>query len=117
MIPSALAKWRVHGNSLTWKRGHLIIEETEIMLSKLMGRVPDFSIRYKKQIKILRKKACLAGAYHLFRNGRPAEARKAILNKTLFTMKGLLLFLLTLIPSKISLLLIKKFRRLGIVPN
>lgn len=116
MTPSALAKWRVHDSSLTWKKGQLIIEETEMMITKLMGRIPDFAARYKKQIVQLRKKVCLAGSYHLIRIGNSSEARKNLLNSTLFTMKGLLLFVFTFLPSKVSVFLMTKLRRMDISP-
>ena len=47
-----LAKWRVHGESHTWKYPLTFVEEKERWIIRQIAEDPSFSEKYKKQIKI-----------------------------------------------------------------
>ncbi|MHB1099238.1 MAG: glycosyltransferase family 2 protein [Burkholderiales bacterium] len=61
-VPHALAKWRVHASSWTFRHPHLLREETGIMLEDYRRRYPDFDNKFSKELAQLLGAIALAEA-------------------------------------------------------
>ena len=73
-----LAKWRMHDQSTTFKKSHLIPNEKINMLEKFIKIFPNFEIDYTKQIDIVRQKISLTKALNFYIQGEKVLARSEI---------------------------------------
>ena len=68
--PDVLAKWRVHGESHSWKYPLTFVEEKERWIMKQVAEDPSFSKQYKKQIIIFNSTNFRDRAVFEIRNNR-----------------------------------------------
>jgi len=100
MINEPLAKWRIHSDSVSWKNGnYLVAHETKIMLEIYDKIIPDFSVRFKKEINILKSNLNFSLAYYYLNNGENRKSRKILTSFQFFKIKTIILFFCTFFPS------------------
>jgi glycosyltransferase involved in cell wall biosynthesis len=98
MVQEPLAKWRVHGSSLTYAESNPLAEEMPLMLAKFHQIFPDFSQKFAKEIKRLKWQVSIDTALHHLRMGDNYRARSCLSQYKFLNLKTLLLFLITLFP-------------------
>lgn len=93
-----LAKWRVHGNSWTWRKYELFAKEGELMINKLSNLYSDFNTKFAKEKKsylaiLARRRAIVS-----WQQGNRALAREQLLPYLLVDKKNFVLFAMTIFP-------------------
>ena len=97
-IDYPLAKWRVHSNSLTWKRYELFAKEGELMINKLSKLYSNFDTKFAKEKKsylaiLARRRAIVS-----WQRENKVLARKQLLPYLLVDKKNFVLFAMTIFP-------------------
>jgi glycosyltransferase involved in cell wall biosynthesis len=77
-VPSALAKWRIHPQSWTWTKGHLLAHELTLMLEKYEALYENFAIVYGKEITQMRARIAYYEALEDWKRGSTPGARRRI---------------------------------------
>lgn len=75
-VPHALAKWRIHRQSWTWTRGHLLAEELSLMVEKYEALYENFDTAYHAEIARMRARISFYEALKDWKQGRNAQARR-----------------------------------------
>lgn len=113
--PEVLAKWRVHDQSLTWKKPDSFVHETRKMLEKLQNQ-PQILRRYAQDLAFAWRSLAVAEAKMHWKNGDGKTARKCIRNNSNRSVKACLIWGATFFPySVIELLYRLAFS--SVVPN
>lgn len=99
MVNEPLAKWRVHKDSLTWTKGYLFADETELMLEAYAATIPAFAERYSPEIQTVKKRIAVTRATHLWKQKRTSDARKCLSPFLWKNAKVFCLFLMTFLPA------------------
>ena len=86
-VDDALAKWRVHGDSWSYKFPHLLRQETVLMLNNYNVIEPDFSIIFADEIKKLMMGVELAEARRAWLEGKKWPLVRHLIKTR--TIKGL----------------------------
>ena len=94
-VDQVLAKWRVHANSLTWKKPNLFIDETRIFLLKISKLIPDFENLYKKEKNEILDSINFKEALNEWSLGNNFKSRKIILSLNKKRKKAKLVYILT----------------------
>lgn len=106
MVNESLAQWRVHGDSWTWRQGHLVAPETEAMLEKYRQIFPDFQVRFHREIALLETQIAVGRAKRQWKAGTCREARRVLRRHIFKDKKALILYFLTYLPEpKVSRLI------------
>ncbi len=118
MVNEPLAKWRVHFESLTWKKGHLLAEETKKMIDKFSTAIPDFKNKYASEIDKMNRNILIDTAFYLWNQGQGKNCRSVLRpyifkNKKMFVVYWISCFL----PGKYFLKIVKLFRPQTIIPS
>jgi len=111
MVNEPLAKWRVHKDSLTWAKGYLFADETELMLEAYAATIPAFVDRYSSEIQIVKRRIAVTRATHLWKQKRTSDARKCLSPFVWENAKVFCLFLMTFLPADCVQPLMNKVRR------
>lgn len=80
LCPEILAKWRVHGESVSWKFPLVFIEEKERWISKQITLEPSFANEYSASIRQFKNKNLRTKAAHELRNNRRIVALKSLVS-------------------------------------
>lgn len=110
MVNAPLAKWRIHGNNLTFKESGKIISENEQLLTKFSELYPGFSDQFKDEIFQLRSNIAREEAKSLIGQSDNGSARDVI-SPFIKDKKSLIVYCMTLIPNKLSNWLIRNYYR------
>ncbi|QQR81392.1 MAG: glycosyltransferase [Deltaproteobacteria bacterium] len=99
-VPDALAKWRVHSESWSWKYPDSLVDETETMLNQL---IEDSFIaqKYSSSLNLAKNSLKFKQAVQQWRNGSSKEARKIIRQIPSHTRKLWVLWIISYLPCKI----------------
>ncbi len=103
MINEVLAKWRVHSESVTWRKGELLGQEMELFLDKLSGVFPGFDNRYQEEIVDLRKQITFRKAVASWKDGSGRDARRELTRMQGISLKGKALYLASYLPAGLLL--------------
>lgn len=99
--PQLLAAWRVHQNSLTWRKFHLLADETDLMLHDFSEKWPDVEVMYSSEFLAKRIWIVRQRVVGLCMQGKQAEARACLLDaKKILPLKVLALYPLTFFNPK-----------------
>lgn len=90
-----LAKWRMHSESLTWKRAHLFSKEWKIVLDKYKSLYPEFIHKYRKGGKRIEAKIAYYDAQEEWKAGNKRKARLMLLPHIMSNPKLLLVYVMT----------------------
>ena len=101
MVNEPLIKWRVHSESLTFSKPHLLSEETSLMLSKYRKIFPEFSHKFSKEIKILQHQININNALIFLSLGEKYKARSCLFPYIFSSIKTFVLFLITIFPKSL----------------
>ncbi len=107
MVAEPLAKWRVHADSWSWKKGHTIIAETQQMLARYHQIIPAFAHRYALEIRALQQGVTLDAAFFLWKQGNGQKCRNLLRPAIFKNKKALLLFLMSLLPAPLVMRIIR----------
>jgi glycosyltransferase involved in cell wall biosynthesis len=99
-INEVLAKWRIHSESLTWKKPLAFSEEKELMLEKFGKLYNNFEINYKNQIEKIRNGSMLERVIYFWKNGESYKSRIELRKIKKFSLKNTLLYILTFLKYK-----------------
>lgn len=99
-VNEVLAKWRIHSESLTWKKPLSFSEEKELMLEKFSKLYKNFEIDYKKQIEKIRNGSILERVMYFWKNEESYKSRIELRKIKIFSFKKALLYILTFIKYK-----------------
>jgi len=94
---SILAQWRMHSNNDSRLRRNLMIKEYGIILERLARHIPDFEIKYRSQIRRIKRWMAFAQIEEAFAEGnrRLAADKSLIFIKTYgITAKAIIKFIL-----------------------
>ncbi|MEI6300040.1 MAG: glycosyltransferase [Betaproteobacteria bacterium] len=108
--PNVLAKWRVHGESLSWTKRDSFVTETRRMLDKLQA-IPKIKNEYQRDMTLAWYAQSLSEAKMLWKNGDGAAARRIILNLPNHGLKSCLLWIGSFLPFAASEFLYRLMRR------
>jgi glycosyltransferase involved in cell wall biosynthesis len=97
-VDEVLAKWRVHSSSWTWSKSELFPLEKRIMLKNLSNNIPNFSEKYKIEVKHVEQSIAIEEAHHYWQNGNKDKARKILKPNINGDIRLILFFLLTFLP-------------------
>jgi len=89
--PDVLAKWRVHGQSLSWKAPDAFVHETRTMLEKLQTW-PKIRSNYSHDLSLAWNGLALAEAKMHWKNGDGRSARKSIQSDPIRGLKACLMW-------------------------
>lgn len=95
--PDVLAKWRVHGQSLSWKAPNAFVHETRRMLEKLQVW-PKIRSNYADDVALAWHGLALAEAKMRWKMGDGKGARKSIKNDPIRGLKACLIWAATFLP-------------------
>ncbi len=101
MVKEPLAEYRVHAQSSTWSRGHLVAEEAELLLSKLKSATPDFWERFGDEAEYFRMTSRLRKASYCFRTGDSRGARNCAFPYALKSRYALMLLVASFLPEAV----------------
>lgn len=99
-VPEVLAKWRVHGESLTWRAPDLFIQEKRVMLENLQ-RIPKVRTLYGGALAWAWQAHALAEAKMLWKRGDGPAARRKIGRPSIRSMKSMLFWGATFFPCAV----------------
>lgn len=99
-VPEVLAKWRVHGESWTWKSPDSFVQERRVMLEKLQA-VPRIQRDYADVLAIAWHGQVLSEARVYWRKGDGPAARRIIRGDPNRSFKSFLLWLESFLPYSI----------------
>ncbi|MFH1982565.1 MAG: glycosyltransferase [Pseudomonadota bacterium] len=116
MVDRPLAKWRVHADSWSWRKGYLMVAETDQMLARFKKMIPEFESRYHNEIAILRRNTAKDAAFYLWKQGRGAQGRRLLRPYRTTNRRILLLYVLSAFPADWVLGLQRLFRRQIVTP-
>ncbi|MBT7608692.1 MAG: glycosyltransferase [Bacteriovoracaceae bacterium] len=108
MIDKPLAKWRIHGDNLTFRESGKIISENELFLKKFNEIHQGFSTNYKKEIFKLRSNVAREEAKSLIGISKKIAARKVV-KPFIVDFKSCIVFVLTFAPLGLSQNIIKYY--------
>jgi glycosyltransferase involved in cell wall biosynthesis len=95
--PYVLAKWRVHGESLSWKVPDRFVQETREMLEKLQA-VPKIQLNYAHDMALAWHGLALSEAKMLWKKGDGFAARRVILRSPRRNLKAFLFWVGSFLP-------------------
>lgn len=95
-VDEVLAKWRVHPQSLTWKKPELFPIELKLFLKKMQLEFKNFNEKYKNEIQKINQKINFQDALCCWSKGDKIKARKIILKN--ISLRNITLFLMTFLP-------------------
>jgi glycosyltransferase involved in cell wall biosynthesis len=98
--PEVLAKWRVHGESLSWKAPGLFVQETRDMLVKL-ETMPKIHKEYVADMELAWYRLKFSEAKILWKNGDGSTARNIILKSRHRNLKPYMFWVLSFFPFNI----------------
>lgn len=116
MINEPLAKWRLHPNSQTWTKDHLIAEENQIMLAKFQDIFPDFAQRFSPEIQDLKITIAILWAKYFWRTSRSAMARRYLRPYVFSNKKAFAFFVMTYFPENLVNPIRNRLRAIKISP-
>lgn len=95
--PDVLAKWRVHGQSLSWKAPDAFVHETRNMLEKL-HTLPKIRSKYAHDLSLAWIGLAYAEAKMYWKNGDGRRARKCIQSYPIRGLKAYLIWGASFLP-------------------
>ena len=95
--PDVLAKWRVHGQSLSWVARDAFVHETRIMLEKLQA-CPKIRSNYAHDLSLAWNGLAFAEAKMHWKNGDGRRARKSIQSDPIRGLKAFLIWGASFLP-------------------
>ena len=107
---TVLAKWRIHSESLTWTKSNLFPKERRNMIEKYKSIIPNFGIKFSKEISLLIKKCDFEEGFDFLRNGKRVMAREFFRAYFLKDKYFFVLYIFTFLPSNIFYIF-QKLRR------
>ena len=116
-VPEVLSRWRVHSESVTWKRYDLLAEESEVMLNLLVDQVPDFEVRFPSGLEKARAVISRMRATSLWMSGHSRAARKEIREASRLTLDLIALWLVSFLPARSALPLVFRLRSSVVYPR
>lgn len=95
--PNVLAKWRVHGESLSWKEPDFFVQETRKMLEKLQA-IPKIRQSYIHDMGLAWHALALSEAKMLWKRGDGSGARRIILKSPHRNSRAYLFWMASFLP-------------------
>lgn len=95
--PEVLAKWRVHGDSLSWKAPDSFVQETRSLLEKLQG-MSKIQQNFARDMALAWHGLVLSEAKMLWRKNDGSAARRIILKSPHRTLKASLFWMASFLP-------------------
>jgi glycosyltransferase involved in cell wall biosynthesis len=95
--PDVLAKWRVHGESLSWKSPDSFVDETRCMLEKLQA-MPKIQQGYAREMTLARHGLALSEAKVLWKKGDSSAARRIIFTSPYRNLRAYLFWTASFLP-------------------
>lgn len=114
-INEALAKWRIHENSLSWTQREGFAEERVVFLEKLK-HLYDFSGDDTNFIQDVENKFAYDDAMQLWQNGKGVVARTRLRNAPSWRIQNIYLMVASFFPYKLVKKIISPFMKL-VRPN
>ncbi|MFH2011550.1 MAG: glycosyltransferase [Pseudomonadota bacterium] len=115
IVDESLARWRIHSNSLTQTKGHLVAGETDDMLIKFQKMIPDFIKRYGREVEILKSQISISRAKNLWKQGNGKAARKCLSPYFIKNKKILGLYIISYFPEPLASQILN--RRRGVIQS
>jgi len=109
-VDAVLAKWRVHGSSLTWNKTELFPAETRMFLDKLRIIIPDFDTVYCSEIYEVTARIAFQEAILAWECGDSKLARKILKPYRREKVNALIVTIWTLVLPFRTFNFINKFR-------
>ena len=106
-VDMVLAKWRVHGGSLTWSRREWFIQERKMMLDKFTDLFPDFTENYSDRIQLVHRRNALDQSLIYWEKKENTLARLCLKEYCLDGISWFLFYLSTFLPFSVYKLLSK----------
>lgn len=99
-VDDPLAKWRIHGDNMTFKKMGLFGKELLMMLDKYKRLYSNFQNNYKEEIKNIKARAAYYEAVEEWKTGNGNKSRKIILPHIANNPKFLIVYLISVLPYK-----------------
>jgi glycosyltransferase involved in cell wall biosynthesis len=112
MRPEALARYRVHSASETWKKSDLFLGEALGMLDKYRAQYPDFDRLHAGSSRHFEDRARYASAVFRWRSGDGGQARAQLARLGEQRLKTRLLWAASFVPFALALPLLRRMNRL-----
>jgi glycosyltransferase involved in cell wall biosynthesis len=106
-VDEVLAKWRVHGNSWTWKYSAEFPKERELMLQKLNYLIPNFDKDYAKEKFFINRTCNFEYALESWKVKENRAARKFLQPYITSGLKWFLIYFCTWLPYQVFKMLWK----------
>lgn len=104
LVPEVLAKWRVHGESDTWRYPMSFVVEKEKWIAKQIAEDPAFYSEHAALVKVFKNKNLRSKAIYMLRHSHRIDALKALLQSGFDHWHAWLLLLLCFFPlSRVAL--------------
>lgn len=99
--PAPLAKWRLHAQSWTWSRSHLLAEENRLMLEKYAALYAGFSTAYHTEIVRMLGRIAYYEALERWKQGDGTSARRLIRSHLRVYPKFLVVYMFSFLPFRL----------------
>lgn len=99
-VDAPLTRWRIHGANTTFRKFGQFADETLRILQKHHQLYPGYAEEYKDLVALLTRRAAFQRGVALWREGRNAEARKAVSPFAASSPKYRLFYWATFLPGR-----------------
>lgn len=110
MVNEPLAKWRIHGNNLSFKKFHKHVQETEESVKTYQETIPGFKEKYYQECQSMLKSVSVMKARQMILQGKSREARKE-LSPYLNSAKSFILYAASFAPTSLIKALDRKMSK------
>lgn len=114
-VQEALAKWRFHSESWTWRARELFGQEWGLLLEKYRNLYDDFDVKYQKEIDKIETKVILGKALKEWKKNNKQKVRKILISHLTRSPKVFALYLLSVLPYKKYMKLLQLYTALPII--
>jgi glycosyltransferase involved in cell wall biosynthesis len=112
MINEPLSAWRVHAESLSWKKHESFFQETEHLIEIYKKDFPEFTTKYSHLLAFMERDALVGKVKYLLVQSKYSEVRKLVWSKVFSVMlwgkKFFLLVVLSFLPGELAKKIVQK---------
>ena len=116
MVNEPLAKWRLHSDSLTSRRGAFFADEFETMLAKYQTIFPGFNTMFAGEIRTLKTRIALIRARNSWEAGEPLAIRAYVTPYIFSSIRALAYYVITFLPRYLANVVINRCSAISISP-
>ena len=109
-VDEVLGKWRIHDNSLTWKKSELFPKEKKIFLKKMIESYPEISKNNSDEIKKIKFRIAFEEAMIFWKKRKTEKILKSLIPYLFYNYKSIVVILMSMLISHTTFEKIKNIK-------